>query len=161
MDFLVQCLSVSMDQENKLNAVIEIPKHSKYKYEIVEDKLLLDRVLNQECPFNYGYIPNTLCGDDDPLDIFIISKDPIPSFTEVSFNVIGMLQCEDNGNMDDKVIAVLTGEEHLHDIDAAKWSIRNFLSTYKSGFKIESWVDKQEALGCIEFWNINSPPDNF
>ncbi len=143
-----------------MKAIIEIPKHSKYKYEIQDNKLILDRVLNQECPFNYGYIPNTLCGDGDPLDIFVISKDPIPAFTEVCYTVIGMLQCEDDGKMDDKVIAVLQGEEHLHDIDAAKWSIRNYLSTYKPGFHIESYVEKQEALGCIEFWNTSSPPDS-
>lgn len=143
-----------------MNAIVEVPKHSKYKYEVVEGKLFLDRVLNQECPYNYGYVPNTLCPDGDPLDIFIISKDPIPSFTYVDFTVIGMLQCEDEGQMDDKVIAVLKGEEHLHNIDEAKWNIRNFLSTYKSGFKIESWVDKEEALGCIEFWNVESPPDS-
>lgn len=143
-----------------MKAIIEIPKHSKYKYELKDDSLVLDRVLNQECPHNYGYIPNTLCGDGDPLDIFIISNDPIPSSTEVEYVVLGMLICEDNGKDDDKVVAILKGEEHLHDIDAAKWSIRNYLTTYKSGFKIESWADVSEALGCIEFWGTQSPPDS-
>jgi inorganic pyrophosphatase len=142
-----------MDQmrNSMFEAIVEIPKGSFYKYENINHSfsLKIDRVLNQACPFNYGFVPNTRVEDGDPLDVFIISREAIPPLVTVEFTIIGMLKCVDNGDIDDKVIGVIRGEEHLHNLDEAKWQIRNFLSSYKSGFKIESFADEQETIEYV------------
>lgn len=138
-------------------AHIEMPKGTKYKYELKDGILVIDRVLNQECPANYGYIPDTMCADGDALDVFIISSNPIVPLTEVSFTVVGMLQCEDDGKVDDKVIGVLEGEEHLHNIDEAKWAIRNYLTTYKPGFKVEEWLDVKDTIVSLTNYFVEEP----
>lgn len=120
----------------KFSAVIEIPKNSLNKNEINKEtgELVIDRILSIPCPQNYGYIPNTLSGDGDPLDIFIVSPDPIKPLTEVKFRPWGILLCEDNGLEDNKVIAGVDGSDYI-DFDYFN-SIKHYLENYKTGFKI-------------------------
>jgi len=120
----------------ELKAIIEIPKHSIYKYELDKDsnELKLDRVLTIPCPFNYGFIPNTLSEDGDPLDIFIVSADIIVPKSEVKFKPWGILLCKDQGVEDNKVIAVIEGDS-FRDFDYFK-KIRFYLEHYKTGFEI-------------------------
>jgi inorganic pyrophosphatase len=126
-------------------AVVEIPQGSYYKYE--QDKkdgsLVLDRPLNQPVPYNYGFIPGTLCGDGDPLDVFILSDDPIYPLTKVRVTLVGVLRCTDNGHEDDKLLAVIAGEkEHTSGMHI----IMRYLQTYKTGFVINEVGDKDKAL---------------
>jgi inorganic pyrophosphatase len=94
----------------KVNALIEIPQGSRAKYEV--DKatglLKLDRVIYSSFhyPVNYGFIPQTLGQDNDPLDILVLCSQSIQSLCLVEANVIGNMQMIDNGEMDDKIIAV-------------------------------------------------------
>lgn len=122
-----------------MKAIIEIPRGSYYKYEINKEtnKLELDRVLHLPCPFNYGFIENTLSGDGDPLDIFIVSQEPIPPFTEVKFKVWGVLICEDNGKEDNKVIAMIENDKY-RDYDYFQ-AIKFYLTNYKTGFLIKEY----------------------
>ena len=73
-----------------MKVVVEIPKGSIYKYEINKDtgKLALDRVISIPYPENYGYFPNTLAQDGDPLDVFLVSDQPIAPLTEVEIEEI-------------------------------------------------------------------------
>ena len=134
----------------KLKAIVEMPKGSSYKYEVSKctGKLVLDRVLNQRIPHNYGYFPDTLSSDGDPLDCFILSKYPIPPLTEVEIEVLGILKCKDNGVQDDKVYGVLVGEEKEN--MGALTLIQNYLESYKEGFKVEELCSAEEAMKVYE-----------
>ena len=95
---------------NDFNAVIEIPKGSKCKYEL--DKytglLKLDRILYTAThyPANYGFIPRTYADDGDPLDVLVLCSEPIYPLTLIRVYPIGVMRMIDDGKMDDKIIAV-------------------------------------------------------
>lgn len=125
-----------------LTAIIEIPKGSisKYEHDIINNRLVLDRVLPLAfpCPFSYGYIPSApLSGDGDPLDIFIINAEPLVPLSEVKFRVWGVMVCEDNGVEDNKVIAGIDGDTYI-DYEYFK-KIRLYLENYKTGFIIKEY----------------------
>jgi len=132
-------------------AVIEIPSNSIYKYEVDKDTgvLKLDRTLPIRAPFNYGFIKNTLAPDNDALDVFILSQEPIPPLTEVEIEVAGMLFCMDNGVVDHKVVAFIK-DESFKNLDILLNSVIAYLQTYKAGFVTNGGVDAEEALKYIE-----------
>lgn len=139
----------------KLTAIIEIPKGSKYKYEFGggflsykhHSSLCLDRVLNQTIPYNYGFLPDSaIQPDNDKLDIFVISNESIPPLTNCKVNIIGGFKCFDNGIQDDKLVGTLDSEDVYPNIAA----IRQYLETYKEGFKIVGQLSYDEAIKLIE-----------
>src|ERR1041384_3620688 len=97
-----------------VNAIIEIPQGSRAKYEIDKDSglLKLDRVIYSSFyyPCNYGFIPQTYGGDKDPLDILVITTLPVQPLTIMDAYVIGVTQMIDNGEADDKIIAVAAND---------------------------------------------------
>ncbi|MBQ9080046.1 MAG: inorganic diphosphatase [Clostridia bacterium] len=92
------------------SALIEIPKESRCKYEL--DKatglIRLDRVLYTAThyPQNYGFIPRTYADDHDPLDVLVITSAPVYPMTLIRAYPIGVMRMIDNGDGDDKIIAV-------------------------------------------------------
>ena len=90
--------------------VIEIPKGSKNKYELDKETglLKLDRVLYSAVhyPADYGFIPRTYCDDGDPLDVMILSQEPVHPLTIVEARAIGVMRMRDDKGIDDKIIAV-------------------------------------------------------
>src|ERR1700676_3263845 len=96
----------------KIRAIVEMPMKSNYKYEVnkTTGALRLDRPISRSVPFNYGYIPHTVCLDVDPIDLFLVSRYPIPPLTEVDVQLVGVFKCTDNGVSDDKLIGTLGGE---------------------------------------------------
>lgn len=132
-----------------LTAIIEIPQGSYYKYEQdkVDGLLTLDRPLNQPIPYNYGYVPNTLCEDGDPLDIFVMTEDPIHPLTKVKAIPVAVLKCTDNGVSDDKIIAILEGDKFA---ERGVSIICHYLETYKTGFVIKETCDAEEAMKVYE-----------
>lgn len=91
-------------------AVVEIPKGSKCKYELDKDSglLMLDRVLyaSVHYPANYGFIPRTLAGDGDPLDVLVLMQEPVVPLTIVRARAIGGFFMRDEKGVDDKIVAV-------------------------------------------------------
>ena len=91
-------------------AVIEISKGSKNKYEYDHDTglLNLDRILytSTHYPENYGFIPNTLAEDGDPLDVLVLCQESILPMTLVQCRPIGVIKMTDSGSSDEKIIAV-------------------------------------------------------
>jgi len=91
-------------------SVIEISKNSKMKYEIHKETGLLyfDRVLTTafRYPANYGFIPQTLCEDGDALDVFVLGEEEILPMTIVKCKPIGVFEMVDDGERDEKIIAV-------------------------------------------------------
>ncbi|MBC7936935.1 MAG: inorganic diphosphatase [Rhizobacter sp.] len=149
----------------QVNALIEIPQGSRAKYEI--DKatglLKLDRVIYSSFhyPVNYGFIPKTLGEDNDPLDILVICSESIQPLCLVEATVIGNMQMIDNGEKDDKIIAVATKDpsvNHYTNIDSLpahfKAVLRNYFEQYKvledKVVLIDNFQDKETAYSVIE-----------
>jgi inorganic pyrophosphatase len=106
---------------NFVNAVIEIPKGSKAKYEIDKESGLikLDRVLFSSVmyPANYGFIPQTYCDDKDPLDILVICSVDVYPMSMIEAKVIGVMHMIDGGEQDDKIIAVAKNDMSVNYIN--------------------------------------------
>lgn len=126
-----------------VTALIEIPKGSKAKYEVdkVSGLLKLDRVLFSSVfyPANYGFIPQTLGDDHDPLDILVLSQIEIVPLCLVKSRVIGVMRMIDNDEGDDKIIAVAENDmsvNHIKDISELPahfiQELQNFLRTTRS-----------------------------
>jgi inorganic pyrophosphatase len=130
-----------------MKAIIEIPQHSIYKYEVNKNTgvLELDRVLKQGVPYNYGFIPETLCDDGDQLDVYVLGDMPIHPLTHVEIEILAVLVCMDNGESDDKLIAKIAGSD-WPESNSQSDVIASYLSSYKKGFKVLSFGGKEEAM---------------
>lgn len=141
-----------------ITAIIEMPQGSLFKYERCKKDglLMIDRPLNQPVPYNYGYIPDTLCGDGDPLDVFVINEEPIHPLTKVKIEIVGALRCTDNGDSDDKILAFIVGDKERPDGFGSQ-IIANYLQSYKTGFIVHEFVGRAKAeeiyKAAIEAYN--------
>lgn len=122
-----------------VNGIIEIPKGNRAKYELDKDSgmLKLDRVLFSSVyyPANYGFIPQTYCDDNDPLDILVISQIDIVPMCIVSAKVIGVMRMIDGGEADDKIIAVAEGDPSVSHINDIAELPQHFISELQSFFE--------------------------
>jgi inorganic pyrophosphatase len=105
--------------ERHFRAVIEIPKGSKIKYELDKSTgmLWLDRVLHSAVhyPANYGFLPQTFCDDDDPLDVLVLGQEPVVPLCILRARAIGVITMRDDKGQDDKIIAVHVDDpEYAH-----------------------------------------------
>jgi inorganic pyrophosphatase len=99
------------DVPNEFNVIIEIPMHGEpVKYEVDKQTgaLFVDRLLATSMfyPTNYGYIPNTLSEDGDPVDVLVVTPVPLMSTSVIRARAIGMLKMTDESGIDAKIIAV-------------------------------------------------------
>ena len=149
----------------QVNALIEIPQGSRAKYEIDKETglLKLDRVIYSSFhyPVNYGFIPKTLGEDNDPLDILVICSESIQPLCLVEATVIGNMQMIDNGEKDDKIIAVASKDpsvNHYTNIDSLPPHftavLRNYFEQYKvlenKVVLIDNFQDKETAYNVIQ-----------
>ena len=122
-----------------VNAVIEIPQGSRAKYEVDKETglLRLDRVIYSSFhyPVNYGFIPQTLGQDNDPLDILVICSQAIQSLCLVEATVIGNMQMIDQGQVDDKIIAVATNDPSVNHIKSVEELPPHFIAELKNYFE--------------------------
>ncbi len=148
-----------------VNAIIEIPKGSKAKYEIdkASGLIKLDRVLFSSVmyPANYGFIPQTYCDDKDPLDILVLCSVDVYPLTIIEAKVIGVMHMVDQGEQDDKIIAVANHDMSVNYIDDlselpphAMTEIVRFFKDYKAledkKVSIEHLLGKRYAHKVIE-----------
>ena len=100
-------------------ALIEIPKGSKAKYELDKETglLKLDRVLYTSTvyPANYGFIPRTYAEDGDPLDVLVLTNEVIHPMTLVTCYPIGVIKMIDGGSLDEKIIAIPVKDPSYND----------------------------------------------
>jgi inorganic pyrophosphatase len=145
--------------------VIEIPRGSRAKYEIDKKTglLKLDRVIHSSFhyPVNYGFIPQTLGDDGDPLDILILSMVDVEPLCLVEARVIGNMQMIDTGLADDKIIAVAVNDPAVNHIREVNEIPTHFFSELKHFFEqykflenktvtIDEFQRKEQAYTVIE-----------
>lgn len=159
----------------EINVIIEIPQGGEpIKYEIDKDsgELFVDRILgtSMRYPCNYGYVPHTLCGDGDPIDVLVVMPMPLQAGCVIKCRPVGVLQMSDESGQDSKLVAVPVSKttpiydhvksyedlpeilikqighffEHYKDLEAGKW------------VKVDGWkgVDeaKKEIVESIEMF---------
>lgn len=135
-------LSYGKDAPEKINLVIEIKKGERNKYEFDKEtgRLFLDRVNATALgyPTDYGYVPDTLCEDGDPLDGLLLIDESVPHGAVVPVRPIGVLYLVDDGEKDEKLICVAADDvskDHIKEIDDLgdnfKKHIEHFYAHYK------------------------------
>lgn len=126
----------------KVHVIIEIPRGSENKYEVDKESglLKLDRPLFSSIhyPGDYGYIPNTLWEDGDPIDILVLTNHPVYPLTLAKVKIIGMLDMHDSGENDVKLLGVYDSDpryaeyQDIKDIRGHKLKeVIHFFESYK------------------------------
>ena len=157
-------LSRGNTEPNRINGLIEIPKGSRAKYEVDKESglLRLDRVIYSSMyyPINYGFIPQSYCGDRDPLDILVLTAEVIVPLCIVPAKVIGVMRMMDSGDTDDKIIGVCAGDpsvNHIQDIselpEHTLLELRNFFEEYKKLEKkhvvVADFLNREAAMEIV------------
>ncbi len=158
-------IEVGENSPEVINAVIEIPKDSKLKYELDKKSglLKLDRFLYSAVhyPGDYGFVPQTLWEDGDPLDVIVLTNRGVYPMTLASVRVIGVLRMVDGGEKDDKIIGVYDCDPRYREIEGIKdvpshiiVELKHFFETYKQlqgkQCKILEILDKKDAWRDVE-----------
>ena len=148
-----------------VNSIVEIPKdtNAKYEYDVNLGLLRLDRCLisSMRYPASYGFVPQTISDDGDPLDILIYNTVPIQSLSCVEVRPIGALHTIDNGVDDYKVLGIPiynpNNYNKLNDIDPLFLEVvEDFFEHYKNNDKkkkgtvtVHGWVQIDTTLSLI------------
>lgn len=137
--------------------VTEIPGNSKIKYELEKETglLIVDRILYSSVhyPANYGFIPQTYCDDKDPLDILVLSQENFYPMSLCRAKPIGVIRMIDQGEMDDKIIAVHADDPqyaHIGDIKEVSSHKINEITRFFEDYKI---LEKKS----VEIKNVEGP----
>lgn len=135
-------LSYGKEAPDVINLVIEIRKGERNKYEFDKDtgRLFLDRVNATALgyPTDYGYIPDTLCGDGDPLDGLLLIDESVPHGTVVPVRPIGVLYLVDDGEKDEKLICVAADDvskDHIKDLDDLGDNFKKYIEHFYAHYK--------------------------
>ena len=111
-------ISPGLDLPEEFDAIVEIPLGSNVKYELDKKTGLIkvDRLLYSAVyyPANYGFIPQTLAEDDDPLDVLILMQESVVPLTIVHVRAVGLMTMVDTGKKDHKIIAVATKDPEFN-----------------------------------------------
>ena len=161
------------DAPNDIYVIIEIPANAapiKYEIDKDSDALFVDRFMGTAMfyPANYGYVPNTLSEDGDPLDVLVVTPHPVEPGSVIRCRPVGKLNMEDDGGIDAKLIAVPHDKltpiykdvKEYTDLPALLiQQVEHFFAHYKDlepgkWVKLTGWegseVAKQEVLKAIE-----------
>ena len=150
---------------NEFNTIIEIPFGSSVKYELdkISGLIKLDRVLYSAVyyPANYGFIPQTYAEDDDPLDVLVLSQEPVAPLTLVQARAIGLMTMVDTGKKDHKILAVAIHDPEYNSFTEADelpahrlTFLRRFFLDYKTlegkAVEVEEFTPAATAIPVIE-----------
>ena len=147
--------------------VIEIPAQgAPIKYEVDKDSgaLLVDRFMATAMfyPANYGFVPNTLSEDGDPVDVLVVTPHPLQPGSVIRARPVGMLKMTDESGVDAKIIAVphskltplFNSVQEVTDLpELLRGQIKHFFEQYKAleagkWVRVDGWADK--AAACAE-----------
>ena len=139
-------------EKDYVNAIIEIPYGSSVKYEVDKESgaIFVDRVMYSSViyPANYGFVPHTLADDGDPVDILVLTNYALHVGSVIKCKLIGVLIMEDEGGMDEKLLAIPLSKidptfrdvNSLNDLPSFLLDrIKNFFETYKF-LELDKWV---------------------
>lgn len=161
-------LSAGKDLPNSCNVIIEIPMNAgpvKYEFDKDAGMLTVDRFMptSMSYPCNYGFVPHTLSGDGDPVDVLVHTNFPILAGAVVDVKPIGVLITEDEKGSDEKVLAVPANKidpffANVNDISdlppVLLEKIKHFFENYKSlekgkWVKVTGWENSDAAKKII------------
>ena len=168
IDDYKKTISNSINLIDIIDMIVEIPYNSLVKYEYDETcgRMRCDRILNTSMlyPGNYGFIPNTLSGDNDPVDVLLLTEYPLYPGSIISVKIIGVLLTSNEKGVDEKLLAVPsldvdTRFKNINDIsdleEITLHKIKHFFTHYKDNDK-HKWVEvkhfcnKKQALEILE-----------
>ena len=156
---------ISRKTPEEFNAVIEVPKGSRVKYEIDKETGLIsfDRVLYSPMHYsvNYGFVPQSLWEDDDPLDVLVLTEEELVPGCLIKCRAVGVLDMVDDGDSDAKILAVPVKDprfEHIEDIEDVTphllKEIKEFFRVYKNlqnkEVEVGEWRNREGALEDIK-----------
>ena len=166
MTNLWEDLETGSNVPEEINVVVECLKGERNKYEYDKNipGVMLDRVLhsNVHYPSDYGFIPQSYYDDGDPFDALVLVEDQTFPGCVIESRPVALMKMDDDGEQDDKVIAVPTEDpryDHIQDLEDIPTQLRDeideFFSTYKNleaGKEVETlgWEDRQAAYDAIE-----------
>lgn len=161
-------ISAGKNPPDEVQAIIEIPAQGapvKYEVDKTQDALVVDRFLSTAMfyPCNYGYIPQTLSEDGDPIDILVVTPTPVMAGAVIRCRPVGMLNMTDEAGVDTKVLAVpitkltpyYAGVQAPEDLPKALLAtIAHFFEQYKAlepgkWVKVEGWEGAEKAKEAI------------
>ena len=180
----LQQVPAGRDLPDEINVIIEVPMNSpaiKYEIDKVSGAIFVDRMLKTAMyyPCNYGYVPHSLCGDGDPLDVLVVLPLPLVPGTVIQCRPVGVLQMKDEAGEDAKILAVpisdVTGIYRdvvsFEDIDKLLLDqIEHFFEHYKDlepnkWVRTGDWEDvnvaRQEIMDAIECYQALPVKPNF
>ena len=150
-----------------LNVVIEVVSGSrdKYEYNSEWEAFVLDRIIPSSVvfPVEYGFVPQTWYDDEDPLDIMVLSYEPLEVGCIVRVRVIGALIIEDEKGEDPKILSVLADDKRFEGIkdiidihEHRLKEIQEFFETYKrlephKWVKIKEWENAETASKIVQY----------
>ena len=137
------------DLSTHFNAIIEIPKGSSNKFELDKGTglLRLDRVISSAVfyPANYGFIPQTLGEDDDPLDVLVYCTEEIPPMCLCEARAVGLMTMIDNGQADHKIVAVLSGDPIYSEFENASDFPKHIFKMLKRFFEDYKQLERKQV----------------
>lgn len=161
-------ISVGKNPPWDVNVIIEVPLGAEpIKYEMDKESgaLFVDRYLHtaMQYPCNYGFIPHTLSGDGDPVDVLVVGRRPITPGAVLAARPVGVLLMEDEAGADEKILAVPATRLHPFYSDVSGYQdlpqilldqIAHFFEHYKDlekgkWVKVKSWGDANRAAELI------------
>lgn len=165
--------SAGRDLPNDFNVVIEIPALSepvKYEFDKEAKMLVVDRFMSttMQYPCNYGFIPNTLSEDGDPVDVLVMTPVPLRHGAMIRCRPVGMLKMTDESGVDTKIIAVPHDKltqiykdiKNIEDVpELLKKQIKHFFEHYKDlepgkWVKVEGFEDilraREEIIASVK-----------
>lgn len=162
-------ISIGKNPPEEVNVIIEVPMgHHPAKYELDKESgaLFVDRLIHTPMyyPCNYGFIPHTESGDGDPVDVLVVSTAAILPGAVIAARPIGVLEMEDDGGVDEKILAVPTNKMHPYYKDVASYEdlpeivcqqVQHFFEHYKDlepgkWVKIRGWKGADHAKALIK-----------
>lgn len=156
---------ISPGESESINTIVEINKGSKNKYEVDKKTglIALDRTAHtaQDFPFDYGFVPQTLWEDNDPVDVIVLTTFPLMPGILVRVRPVAFMEMIDSGESDSKIIAVPVDDPRWNEVKDLKdinphtiKEIEHFYSTYKKlqnkEVEVKGFKGKKEAVEAFE-----------
>lgn len=150
MSHLWHGIATGANPPKDINVVIEIPAGSKCKYELdkIAGIIRVDRIIASAVyyPGNYGFIPQTLAEDDDPIDALVLSQISFHPGVVVRSRPIGVMRMTDSGEPDDKILCVPSRDPFYQQINSAQDLPPNMLAEIKEFFRVYKNLEEKEVI---------------